>query len=135
MCPGLSEAYRRDKVLVVEAATGEAVGLTMADLPPEIAATDPGLVSCDWFYVIATADQRGDVPALFVERLMAATYHTILPEWGSYLFKAGLKKKLVTDLPILGQPDDFSRALRVERCPEGWQAILSQGLRDGKLKF
>jgi hypothetical protein len=99
------------------------------------AATDPGLVSCDWFYVVATTDQRGDVPALFIERLMAATYHTILPEWGDYLFKVGLKKKLVADLPILGQPDDFSRALRVERCPEGWQAILSKGLRDGKLKF
>lgn len=41
MCPGLSEAYRRGKVLVVEAGTGGAVGSTMADLSPEIAAAKP----------------------------------------------------------------------------------------------
>jgi hypothetical protein len=38
---GSTGAYLRGKVLVVEAETGQAVGLTMADLPEEIRATDP----------------------------------------------------------------------------------------------
>ncbi len=99
------------------------------------AATDPSLTSGDWFYVVATADQAADVSTLFVERLMSATYHTILFEWRHYLLKAGLKKKLVTELPIAGSLGDFAQALRVERSPEGWQTIISKGLRDGKLKF
>jgi hypothetical protein len=41
LCPGLAAAYRRGKVLVVEAGTGEPVGLTMADLSPDLAAVDP----------------------------------------------------------------------------------------------
>jgi len=32
----------------------------------ELLSPAPSLVSCDWFYVIATADQRGDVPVLLI---------------------------------------------------------------------
>ncbi len=99
------------------------------------AAADPALVPGDWFYVVATADQVGVVPDLFVQRLTSATYHTILPEWKDYLLAAGLKRKLVTRLPIAGGKDDFAHALRVERCPEGWQDIISAGLRDHAITF
>jgi hypothetical protein len=98
------------------------------------AATDPSLVPGNCFYVVATADQKREVPRLFIQRLMSATYHTILPEWADYLLKAGLKHKLVTRLPIAGN-GDFVRALRVERSPEGWQTVISAGLRDGKIAF
>ncbi len=65
---------------------------------------------------------------------MSATFHTILPEWADYLLAAGLKKKLVTKLPIAGN-GDFVSAFRVDRCAEGWQAVIGSGLRDGKIVF
>ncbi len=99
------------------------------------AATDPALVPGDWFYVVATADQVSALPDLFVQRLMSAMYHTILPEWKDYLLAVGLKRKLVTRLPIAGGKDDFAQALRVERSPEGWQDIISAGLRDHTIAF
>ena len=40
-----ADPYRRGKVLAVEASTGEVIGLTMADLPSEIGATQPEEVS------------------------------------------------------------------------------------------
>ena len=98
------------------------------------AATDPSLVPGNCFYVVATADQAKAVPTLFIQRLMSATFHTILPEWADYLLKAGLKHKLITKLPIAGN-GDFAKAYRVERSPEGWQAVISAGLRDGKIVF
>jgi hypothetical protein len=30
---------------------------------------------------------------------------------------------------------DFVRAFRVERCAEGWQAVIGAGLREGKIVF
>jgi hypothetical protein len=98
------------------------------------AATDPSLVRGSCFYVVATADQKRDVPRLFIQRPMSATFHTILPEWGNYLLGAGPEKRLVTKLPIAGNRD-LAQALRVERCAEGWQAVISAGLQDGKIVF
>jgi hypothetical protein len=98
------------------------------------AATDPSLVPSNCFYVVATADQKHDVPRLFIQRLMSATFHTLLPERADYLLAAGLKTKLVTRLPIAAN-GDFVRAFRVERCPEGWQAVIGVGLREGKIVF
>ena len=44
------------------------------------AATDPSIVSGDCFYVVATADQKRDMPMLFIQRLMSVRFHTILPD-------------------------------------------------------
>ena len=98
------------------------------------AATDPSHVPGNFFYVVATASQAKQLPTLFVQRLMSATYHTILPDWQGYLLKAGFKHQLVTRLPIAGKAD-FAHALRVERSPQGWQDVISHGLRTGKITF
>jgi hypothetical protein len=63
-----------------------------------------------------------------------AAHHTILPEWADYLLATGLKKTLVTKLPVAGN-GDFVGAFRVERCAEGWQAVIGAGLREGKIVF
>ena len=52
---------------------------------------------------------------------MSATFHTILPEWADYLLAAGLKKKLVTKLPIVGKG--------------GPCAPIGAGPREGKIVF
>ncbi len=109
-----------------------AKGLAVAFLHK--AATDPAVVPGNVFYVVATAAQAKQLPSLFIQRLMSATFHTILPEWQGYLLQAGFKHQLITRLPIVGNPD-FAHALRVERSPEGWQAVISRGLRSGKIAF
>lgn len=96
------------------------------------AALDPSLVPGNVFYVIATAAQAKELPALFGQRLMSATYHTILPAWQGYLLNAGFKHQLITRLPIIGNRD-FAHALRVDRSPQGWQAVISRGLKSGRL--
>ena len=109
-----------------------AKGLAVAFLHK--AATDPSLVPGNAFYVVATAAQAKQLPMLFIQRLMSATFHTILPEWQGYLLKAGFKQQLITRLPIAGNRD-FVHALRVERSPQGWQEAISAGLKSGRLTF
>ncbi len=109
-----------------------AKGLAVAFLHK--AATDPNLVPGNAFYIVATAAQARQLPALFVQRLMSATFHTILPEWQGYLLNAGFKQQLITRLPIVGG-GDFAHALRVERSAEGWRDVISHGLRQRKITF
>ncbi len=109
-----------------------AKGLAVAFLHK--AATDPNLVPGNAFYIVATAAQARQLPALFVQRLMSATFHTILPEWQGYLLNAGFKQQLITRLPIVGG-GDFAHALRVERSAEGWRDVVSHGLRQRKITF
>ena len=98
------------------------------------AATDPNLVPGNAFYVVATAAQAKQLPSLFIQRLMSATFHTILPEWQGYLLNAGFKHHLVARLPMAGN-GDFAHALRVERSPQGWQDVISHGLHQRKITF
>jgi len=98
------------------------------------AATDPSLVPGNFFYVVATQAQAKQLPTLFIQRLMSATYHTLLPDWQGYLLNAGFKHQLITRLPIAGNAD-FAHALRVERSPQGWQDVITTGLKSGRLTF
>jgi len=93
-------------------------------------AGDPRLRPGASFYVIPFGNDNPE--DLFIERLIAATPLPVQREWKSYLFSAGGKKKLVSELPAIGMPT-FKSAFKVSAV--GWEEIVTDGLKQGLIQF
>lgn len=94
-------------------------------------AGDPRLFPGAAFYVIPFGEDKPE--DLFIERLIASTPLPLQREWKSYLLSAGGKKKLVSELPIIGQADIFKASLKVSAI--GWDSVVSDGLKQGFISF
>ena len=94
-------------------------------------AGDPRLYPGAAFYVLPFGDELPE--DLFIERLIASTSLPLQREWKGYLLSAGRVKKLVSELPVLGQPDIFKTPLKVNVV--GWDSLVTEGLKQGLIQF
>lgn len=110
-------------------AKANAVGMVQAIMHPLCG--NPQEETGDHFYVVATPGENLAQKA--GERLALAIPWPTNPEWTDYLLSEGKTASLVEDLPVIGP--DFTSALRIEKSQEGWQLIIAEGLRSGKIKI
>ncbi len=110
-------------------AKANAVGMVQAIMHPLCG--NPQEETGDHFYVVATPGENLAQKA--GERLALAIPWPTNPEWTDYLLSEGKTASLVEDLPVIGP--DFASALRIEKSQEGWQIIIAEGLRSGKIKI
>ena len=94
-------------------------------------AGDPRFYPGAAFYVIPIGEQS--VEDLFIERLIAVTPLPLQRAWKSYLLSAGRVKKLVSELPVIGQPDIFQTPLRISAV--GWDNVVCDGLKNKLIQF
>jgi hypothetical protein len=94
-------------------------------------AGDPRFYPGAAFYIVQIGDQA--VEDLFMERLIAVTPLPLLREWKGFLISAGRKKKLVSELPVIGQPGIFKTPLKVSAV--GWDNIVTEGLQNHLVHF
>lgn len=102
--------------------SGARAAVTVAEHP---LCKDPSQETKGHFYVLTIPGE--DLVEKFARRLDLAVPWAIKPDWAPYLLEEGKKRLLVTELPKLGS--SYSAALRVEKNPEGWQALIADGLR------
>lgn len=86
---------------------------------------DPSQETKDHFYVLTIPGE--DLMDKFSRRLDLALPWALKPHWSAYLLEEGKKRHLVTELPKLGS--SYTGALRVEKNPAGWQAVIHEGLK------
>ena len=121
----LVSAKRRYTQVSRSLADANASGTAMAILHP--LAGNPRESNQAHFYVVATPGE--DLIQKFRERLDMATSLAVLPAWADYLLTAGREAGLVTELGTFGPT--FA-GLRVSKTPygdDGWESVISAGLR------
>ena len=94
-------------------------------------AGDPRLYPGAAFYVVPFGEDKPE--DLFIERLIASTPLPLQREWKGYLLSAGGKKKLVSELPVIGLPGIFKTPLKISVI--GWEDIVTDGLKQGLIQF
>ena len=127
----LKSAKRRYTQVSRSLADVNASGTALAVLHP--LAGHPRESSHDYFYVVATPGE--DLTQKFRERLDMATSLAVLPDWADYLLAAGRKAELVSQLDSFGPT--FS-GLLVSKKPygeDGWESVISAGLRKGTISL
>ncbi len=125
----LISAKRRYTQVSRSLADANASGTALAILHP--LAGNPRESSNNHFYVVATPGE--DLIQKFRERLDMATSLAVLPAWADYLLTAGREAGLVTELGAFGPT--FA-GLRVSKTPygeDGWESVISTGLRKGAI--
>jgi hypothetical protein len=90
-------------------------------------AGNPTEYARDFFYVIATPGE--DLLKKFRERLDMALPLAILPGWAEYLLTAGREAGLVAELEAFGSTFSGLRVSKTAYGEQGWETVLSSGLR------
>jgi hypothetical protein len=84
----------------------------------------------EYFYVLAT-EQENMLP-MFIQRLDMAIVWPVLPEWGEYMYAAGIDQGLVKPLSMRGP--GYANGVCVTKNTAAWQAIIEAGMVGGHLK-
>jgi hypothetical protein len=80
-----------------------------------------------FFYVVATPGE--DLQKKFRERLDMALPLAILPGWAEYLLMAGREAGLVAELEAFGSTFAGLRVSKTAYGEDGWEVVISAGLR------
>jgi hypothetical protein len=125
----LASAKRRYTQVSRSLADANASGTALAVLHPLTG--NPRESNHDHFYVVATPGE--DLVQKLRERLDMATSLALLPAWADYLLTAGREAGLVRELCGFGPT---FVGLCVSKKPygeNGWEAVISAGLRQGTI--
>lgn len=125
----LSSAKRRYTQVSRPLTEAHASGAATAILHP--LAGNPTESARTFFYVVATPGE--DLQKKFRERLDMALPLAILPEWAEYLLTAGREAGLVAELEAFGSTFAGLRVNKTAYGEDGWEGVISAGLRSGAI--
>lgn len=108
-------------------AESHASGNALAVLHPR--AGNPRETKGEHFYVVASKDE--DLSLKFGQRLGMAVILPIVQEWTAYLLTAGREAGLVADLDTFGTQFRGLRVSRTNHGDDGWESVISAGIRSG----